>query len=200
MSGLASSGNNVTTGLPLTSQKRPATERALRSDQGHDPLDISEVFREHGAYVWRALRHLGVREADLADVTQDVFIVAHRKLDAFEGRSSVQTWLYGICLRTASDYRRRAYVRREIAVEEVPEIATEPPQSAAVERGQLRARLLALLDALDADKREVVVLYEIEELPMKQVAEVIGVPLQTAYSRLHAARRQLAEALGEEAE
>ncbi|HMR08212.1 MAG TPA: RNA polymerase sigma factor [Polyangiaceae bacterium] len=190
----------MTTGLPLTSQKRPATERTLRSDQGHNPLDISEVFREHGAYVWRALRHLGVREADLADVTQDVFIVAHRKLDAFEGRSSLQTWLYGICLRTASDYRRRAYVRREVAVEEVPEIATEPPQSAVVERRQLRARLLALLDALDADKREVVVLYEIEELPMKQVAEVIGVPLQTAYSRLHAARRQLAEALGEEAE
>jgi RNA polymerase sigma-70 factor (ECF subfamily) len=143
------------------------------------------------------LRHLGVREADIQDVTQDVFIVAHRRLQDFEGRSSIQTWLYGICLRTASDYRRRAYVRREIAVDEVPETATDPGQGAAVERTQLRARLQTLLDGLDAEKREIVVLYEIEELPMKQVAEIVGVPLQTAYSRLHAARRLLARTFAE---
>ncbi len=141
------------------------------------------------------MRHFGIREADLPDITQEVFLVAHRKLADFQGRSSIKTWLYGICLRTASDYRRKAYNRREVAVEALPEQAAEPPQPQAVERKQLRQRIQALLDALDDDKREVFVLYEIEELPMKQIAEVVGVPLQTAYSRLHAARRALAKEL-----
>lgn len=183
------------TGLPLTSSELSASERELESDQGRTRLEIAEVFGEHGAYVWRALRHLGIREADLPDITQEVFLVAHRKLAEFEARSSIRTWLYGICLRTSSDYRRKAYNRREVAVGELPEQVAEALQPSEVERGQLRRRLQELLEALDADKREVFVLYEIEELPMKQIAKLVGVPLQTAYSRLHAARRLLAREL-----
>jgi len=103
--------------------------------------------------------------------------------------------VYGICLRTASDYRRRAHVRREQTVDEVPTESAEPAQEREAERSRQRRRLLELLDQLDDDKREVFVRYEIEGLETKDIAAAIGTPLQTAYSRLRAARQQLALAL-----
>jgi RNA polymerase sigma-70 factor (ECF subfamily) len=154
---------------------------------------LAEIFREHGKFVWRALRYLGVREADLDDVCQEVFLIAHRKLPQFEGRSSVRTWLYGIAVRCASTHRRRAHVRREEPTESLPDQGHAPDQGSRVERAQSRARLRDALDQLDEDKRAVLVLYEIEELSMKEVAEAVGCPLQTAYSRLHKARELVAK-------
>jgi RNA polymerase sigma-70 factor (ECF subfamily) len=150
---------------------------------------LRQVFDEHAAFVWRTLRHLGVPESDIEDSCQDVFVAIHRKLDGFEGRSSLKTWIYGICLRVASDRRRRAHVRRELPVADLPSRAVEPTQVDDYERGRARALLSALLDQLDEDKRAVFVLYEIEGLPMKEIAKAVGCPLQTAYSRLHAARK-----------
>jgi RNA polymerase sigma-70 factor (ECF subfamily) len=148
-----------------------------------------DLFTEHAPHVWRALRRLGVREADVEDVAQEVFLVVHRKLPEFEARSSLKTWIYGICVRTASDYRRRAHVRRERPTDEVPDERRSAPQIAELEREQARAMLDAALERLDEDKRAVFVLYEIEELDMLAVAEAVGCPLQTAYSRLYAARK-----------
>lgn len=166
------------------------TALATRSTQ-----ELTAIFREHAAFVWRVLRRLGVREADVEDVAQEVFVVVHRKLDAFEARSSMRTWIYGICVRVASDHRRRAHVRREEATSRPPERVGSAPQGKELEARQARAILDAALDALDESKRAVLVLYEIEQVPMKDVAEALGCPLQTAYSRLHAARRELREAL-----
>ena len=140
-------------------------------------------------FVWRALRRLGVPEADVEDVCQEVFVVVHRKLGDFEGRSSLRTWIYGICARTASDYRRSGRVRREVVTDAPPDTAHEGGQHDAVALRQARAKLDRILDTLDDDKRAVFVLYEIEELTMAEVADSLGCPLQTAYSRLHAARK-----------
>lgn len=162
-------------------------ERALPS--------MRQLFEEHARYVWRALRHLGVGEAEIPDVCQEVFITVHRKLPEFEARSSVRTWLYGICLRTASDHRRRAYVRNERSEADPRASTPDFPQGQWPDaRAEHRATLRALLDLLDQDKREVLVLYEVEGFSMKEVAEIVGCPLQTAYSRLHAARALLLEA------
>lgn len=159
--------------------------------------DFGALVREHAPYVWRVLRRLGVRESDVEDVAQEVFVVVYRKLGEFEGRSSLRTWIYGICARTASDHRRLAHVRREEATSRPPERAGSAPQLAELEARDRRAMLDAALDALDDDKRAVLVLYEIEEVPMKEVAEAVGCPLQTAYSRLHAARRDLKRSIEE---
>lgn len=153
--------------------------------------EFAQLFREHAPYVWRVLRRLGVSEADVEDLCQEVFVVVLRKLDTFEGRSTTRTWIYGICIRSASDYRRRAYKRREVVTDKVPERVVSPDQAREVQRLQARALLDAALDELDEGKRAVFVLYEIEELPMAEVAEAVGCPLQTAYSRLHAARRKV---------
>ena len=77
-----------------------------------------EVYEEHFRFVWRSLRRLGVPESDVADAVQDVFLVVHRRLGDFEGRSKVSTWLYGISLRVARDRKRSAFVRRNASDDE----------------------------------------------------------------------------------
>jgi RNA polymerase sigma-70 factor (ECF subfamily) len=173
---------------------RPPPTDPNRPEVPPEPIELPSlrtVFDEHARYVIRTLRHLGIQEADVEDVAQEVFVTVHRKLAEFEGRSKLRTWLYGICLRVASDHRRRAYVVRERPTSSPPvdgsgRSGTEPDSSV-----ESRAFVQKLLESLDDDKRAVLVLYELEGLTMREVAEVVGCPLQTAYSRLHAARELL---------
>jgi RNA polymerase sigma-70 factor (ECF subfamily) len=152
---------------------------------------FEEVFRDCAPFVWRVVRGLGVREADIEDVCQEVFLVVHRKLEGFGGRSSVRTWVYGICVRVASDYRHRAHHRREHTVERMPEPVLEASQDEDLERSRALAWLDDVLDALEDAKRAVFVLYEIEHVPMDEVAEAVGCPVATAYARLYAARKYI---------
>src|SRR5579863_6685531 len=78
---------------------------------------FQEVYRNHFRFVWRTLGRLGVREADLLDVAQNVFLVVHRQLSGFEGRAEVTTWLFSICRLVAKDYLRSAPIRREVMVD-----------------------------------------------------------------------------------
>jgi RNA polymerase sigma-70 factor (ECF subfamily) len=152
------------------------------------------VFRTSSPYVWRALQGLGVREKDLDDVCQEVFLVVHRRLATFHGESSMRTWIYGICLRVASDYRRRAHHVRERALDEAPEGAVPAEQDADLDRRRAIAWLDRVLDTLDDQKRAIFVLFEIEEVPMTEVAAAVGCQLTTAYARLHAARKHIEDA------
>lgn len=164
-----------------------------RQADGASPEAVREVVVRHGAFVGRSLRYLGVPEADLEDAAQEVFVVVFKRLGSFEGRSSLRTWLYGVCVRVASARRRRASVRRESVMPEPPEQATEPAQEQHLAQSEGKRRLLAALEQLDEDKRAVFVLYEIERQSMKDIAEALGCPLQTAYYRLHAARKAVLE-------
>jgi RNA polymerase sigma-70 factor (ECF subfamily) len=162
-------------------------------------LDVAAIHAAHAGFVWASLQRLGVREADLEDQLQEVFVVVHRRLGAYDPDSSVVAWLFGICLKVASTYRRSAYVRREHAVEAVPDdraatALADTPEDAAVAR-QARARLLEILDEMDLERRAVFVMYEIDELPCEDIAATLGVPVGTVYSRLHAARREFQRAL-----
>lgn len=169
------------------------TTAAPAHDLPRPALDVGTVFRENLPFVFRALRRLGVAESDVDDVCQEVFVVVMRKLGEFEGRSQLRTWIYGICVRTASDYRKRAPRRREVITDEPPEgVVSHGPLDHAT-ASQARDILDRILSRLDDDKRAVFVLYEIEELPMNEVAQALECPLQTAYSRLHAARKRVEE-------
>jgi RNA polymerase sigma-70 factor, ECF subfamily len=158
-------------------------------------VTAAALFAEHGAFAWRVLRRLGVPDADADDACQEVFLTVHRRLHAFEGRSSPRTWIYGICVRVASDYRKRANVRRERCAPKVPDQVVEASQVGEVALNEARALLDRILEELDDDKRAAFVLYEIEELPLKEVAVALGCPLQTAFSRLQTARREVDAAL-----
>jgi RNA polymerase sigma-70 factor, ECF subfamily len=157
-------------------------------------LSFSEVFHDHGPYLWRVLLSLGVSESDVEDLCQEVMLVVHRKLDEFDG-SSVRSWLYGIGLRIAANHRRSARARYEVVTDRVPDrigAANQPQQVEA-------ARLLAVLDQLDDDKRIAFVLHEVEQLTLREVAEATEVPIQTAYSRLQAARDFVRQAFAADA-
>jgi RNA polymerase sigma-70 factor (ECF subfamily) len=156
--------------------------------------DFTAVFREHAPSVHRALRRLGVSEADAPDVLQEVFVVVHQKLASFEGRSQLRTWIYGIALRVASDHRKSAYVRRERPTDELPDRVGSAPELKELERRERVVMLDRALSALSPEKREVLVLFELEELPMKEVAAALDCPLMTAYTRLYAARQELKKA------
>jgi RNA polymerase sigma-70 factor (ECF subfamily) len=147
---------------------------------------------EHGArFVPQTLRYLGVPAQAVLDATQDVFVVALRRLHDFEGRSSLTTWLYGICLRVAHDFRRKQRRSRESLVESLPDIVTPAPQEAQLQCADWQRELGSLLDQLDESQRAVFVLYEIQRLSMKEVAEAVGCPVQTAYFRHKSARTKV---------
>jgi RNA polymerase sigma-70 factor (ECF subfamily) len=158
-----------------------------------------EIFRAHAPYALRLLARLGVPRADVPDACQDVFLTVHRRLLDFDpARGSLRNWIYGICVRTAADQRRKRRVRNEQCEEFVAETSVPAPQHQELERRSARARLEQVLQDLDQGKRAVFVLYEFEGLSMKEIANVLGCPLQTAYSRLHAARAAVFSAFGAE--
>ena len=177
------------------------SEAGARTPPGHASAaaaaapTLRAVFEEHVRFVGRSLRYLGVDEADLEDACQEVFLVVHRRLGEFEGRAALRTWIYRICVRVAWSHRRRRKRRRENLVADPPEHTAPAPQHEHLERAHARRRIREALDALDEAKRTVFVLYEIERLPMTEIANIVDVPLQTAYSRLHAARRLVARKL-----
>jgi RNA polymerase sigma-70 factor (ECF subfamily) len=148
-------------------------------------------------FLWRATLALGVPAADAEDLCQEVMVVVHRRLPDFDGQS-LRAWLYGICLRVASDYRRSARVRREKATDTLPERVIEPTQFDDLDARRAEDKLKRALDALDDDKRAVFVLFEIEQLTLREISEAVGAPLQTVYSRLQVARAHVKSAFSAE--
>lgn len=172
----------------------PARDRALVTSPGDDPLAaLAGVYRDHHAYVHRVLGRLGVPADLVDDALQDVFLVVHRRLPEFEGRSSLRTWLFAIALRIARKYRARA-ARRPDSLALPPVDGDASPEDVADRR-----RALALLDGLLAElpdeRREVLVLCEVEKLSAPEAALVLGLKLNTVYSRLRLARQEFERAV-----
>jgi RNA polymerase sigma-70 factor (ECF subfamily) len=174
--------------LPLPPHASAAADTALAFD---------EVYETNFEFVWRSARSLGVHPSALDDVTQDVFVVVHRRLAEFEGRASIRTWLARILVRVVSEHRRR-FRRKESAhtpmVDELLDGGGPSPAESAAR--QQAAKLLAqILDEMDEDRRTVFVLAEIEQMPVPEISEALGVNLNTVYSRLRLARRDYEKAV-----
>lgn len=162
-----------------------------------EPQSFEEVYEAEFAFAWRNLRRLGVRESQLRDAAQDVFLVVHRRLADFEGRGTLRAWLYSIVVRVASQYRRTR-LRKDLEHTDDPDgvadTKTLGPEDNAGQNEDVRL-LLSLLDQLDEAKREVFVLSDLEGLTAPEVAELLELKLNTVYSRLRAARLELKAAL-----
>lgn len=168
--------------------------------------DFGALYDASVAFVHRSARRLGVPEASVEDVVQEVFVVAFRRRAEFRGESTVRTWLYGIVLRTVRHHRRTA-VRaglHGVLASSVPDHAREGvaapaatrPDRATEARDAYRT-VLAALDRLDDDKREVFVLAELEEMPIVEIATLYGLKPNTAYSRVRLARAAFEAALAD---
>ena len=154
-------------------------------------MDFRALYDEHVGFVFRTLNRFGVPERMLPDAVQEVFTVAFRSLDRFEGRSTMRTWLFGIARRIASDLRRSAPARHEVLDEhETTRDVADSKSDLAVwgERNEALARAEAIVQALPDDQRLVFALFEIEEWTGAEIAEATDVPIATVHSRLRLAR------------
>jgi RNA polymerase sigma-70 factor, ECF subfamily len=139
----------------------------------------------------RTVRRMGVLEADVEDISQEVFITVKRKLKMFDASRSMRAWLFGIVRFHVSDYRKKVFRRQETPSEEQHAVFIEAKQEKNLVEKENRRMLDRALEMLDEEKRAVFVLYQLEGLPMKEVAVMLVCPLQTAYSRLNAAREMV---------
>jgi RNA polymerase sigma-70 factor (ECF subfamily) len=160
--------------------------------------DFRAVYDAHFAFVWKSLRRLGLREADVPDAVQEVFLVVHRKLGEFEGRSKLTTWLFGIALRVARDRQRLASAKRQVSDDSA--IADHADESIDVhgdaERRQGLAMLESILDTLPIEQRAVFTLFELDGMSTAEIAELCEIPLGTVYTRLRLAREAFQRQIG----
>ncbi|HET6585826.1 MAG TPA: RNA polymerase sigma factor [Nannocystaceae bacterium] len=167
---------------------RPRPSPAVTSTSASRPT-LSTIYAEHHAFVWRSVVRLGVPSDRVDDAVHDVFMVVARRLDEFEGRASMRTWLFAIAMRVAQGLRRDAAreMRRRERLGAVGSERTHAPHDAA----DAKHTLLELLDRLDDEKRAVFVMAELEGMTAQEIAAVIGGKVATVYSRLRLARTAL---------
>lgn len=174
------------------------THRALDT---RGAKSFAEVYEEYFDFVWQSARRLGVPDASLDDAVQEAFVIVYKKLAEFEGRSTMRTWLFAIVRNVSRESRRSVRRKSPHAAPGTPHEDPDDLMAPAEERPDRRLErstnnriVYTLLDALDDDKREVFVLAELEQFSMPEIAEAIGVNVNTAYSRLRLARQAFAEA------
>lgn len=168
----------------------PADEHPTERTWG-SPSAVALLVQEHSRYLWCLLRRLGVPLLHLDDATQQVFIVAARRMDdMLPGRE--RSFLCGTAVRIASNYRRDNGKRAErIADVSLEELQSGAPHGETLLE-QMRARRLLdlVLDRMTLEHRTVFVLSEIEGLTAPEVSTIVGCPLGTVSSRLRRAREQ----------
>lgn len=159
--------------------------------QSEQHLDAGELFRRHARFVANFLWKLGIGAQEIDDLVQEVFVVAHKRGGFVEREARPTTWLAEIAVRVASTKRRSlGRAPRQVDLDDaakVPEVSPGPADIAEATQGLERVQ--RALDALDLNHRAVFVLYELEGESCEQIAESLGVPVGTVFSRLHTARK-----------
>lgn len=149
------------------------------------------IYDANVDYVQATLRRLGVAAAEVEDVTHDVFVAVFRHLDDYDASRPLRPWLFGFAYRTASDHRRLARHRNEVAEAPGGESRDEAPlPDERLEEARARMLCQRGLDALDFEKRTVLVMFDIEGRSAQDVADHFAIPLNTAYSRIRLARAE----------
>jgi RNA polymerase sigma-70 factor, ECF subfamily len=160
---------------------------------------FAELYQRQLAYVFTTARRLGVLPDDVDDIVQETFLTAHRRLDSYEPQGAERSWLFAILYRVVlhhrrSHRRRTALTEDGINLDVLPGPSATAPDKSAEARETVRL-LEAILDTLDPEKRAVLVLAELEEKPVTEIAEILGLNLNTATSRLRLAREAVESAL-----
>ena len=157
-----------------------------------DPVGAGVLYRAHAPFVGGFLLRLGAPREDMEDLTQEVFLVAHRRGGFVPGAAKPTTWLAEIAFRVWSNRKRSA--RRRPADPVGDEVAALPGRDAdpeaTTEARRALERVQVCLDALDLDHRAVFVLYELEGVKGADIASALEVPVGTVYRRLHTARER----------
>lgn len=178
---------------PLEGSSPVPASATHRPPPSPEHQQFAALYRENVDFVWRSLRRLGTPDSQLEDATQDVFLVAARRMGEFEGRSAIKTWLFGIAMRVVKTHRRTRW-RHERKLEALGHASANEAANDPIARRDAQRTLLMLLDTLDDDRRAVYVLAELEGLTAVEIAEGLELNVNTVYTRLRTARLALREA------
>ena len=157
--------------------------------------DFRAFFDAHFDFVWNALRRLGIRPDDLEDLAIETFTRVHERLADYDSTRPARAWLFGFAYRVAVGHRRLARHRTEVLGHADEAIEEGPAADDRIVLAQRRALLHEALESVPLDQRVVLLMHDLEELPIPAVAEALEIPVNTAYSRLRLARAELAEAV-----
>jgi len=151
------------------------------------------TFQAELDYIYRSLRHLGTPTSEVDDLAQEVFLALRQCWPRYDATRPPRPFLFGIAFRIAAAHQRKR--RREVPFGIVEPDETGPAPDQTLHAKQARALVVAALERLPLARRAVVVMHEIDDVPVSEVASVLGIPLFTAYSRLRKGRRELELAL-----
>ncbi len=173
----------------LGSALAPAHAKASAPAAVHD---FASIYSGYFVDVARWVRALGANDADVEDLTQEVFIILRRKLDAFDGRN-LRGFLYRIAQRTVRDHRRSAWFRNLIrghSALEVRGLAARGPTGLQVlEQAERHKTVQGILARMSEKRRTTFVLFEIEGYSGEEIAQIQSLPVRTVWTRLHHARK-----------
>ena len=200
-------GPGQVTGVRTSAQLLSATEPDVRGAASVLPVALAPAakpafeaaYDEQVDFVWRNAKRLGVGEDALDDIVQQVFLVVHRRLAEAPEEVPLRAWVFGILSHVVRDYRRS--VRRKsphLAQAPIdPATVAEPASTGPFDtlaRSEALEVVISLLSELTDEKREIFVLSELEQLTAQEISELIGVNVNTVYSRLRAARQDFERA------
>jgi RNA polymerase sigma-70 factor (ECF subfamily) len=177
---------------------RALIERA----QSGDPAAFRQIFVAHRSDVSRVVFRMIGPSPEVEDVVQEVFLHVYRSLKSFRGESRFSTWLYRLAVNVSRMHLRKGRSRPRFADVEVPEAPRDgaplETPDVVVERQERVRTLYRLLETLSEKKREVLVMHDLEGVPAKEIAEIVGVPVLTVRTRLFYARKELYAAMATE--
>jgi RNA polymerase sigma-70 factor, ECF subfamily len=192
----------------LTTAGRDLARQASATQAGAEPgpgasaamvPPFAKIYQDYFDFVWSSARRLGVSADAIDDVVQEAFVVIHSKVHTLQQPQALRSWIYGVVRRTVSGYHRsrraKALSGASLAFFEEARESNQATPLELTERSDQLTLLASLLNELDEPKREVFVLAELEEMPVPEIAEALEIPLNTAYSRLRAARQAFEEGL-----
>jgi RNA polymerase sigma-70 factor (ECF subfamily) len=179
--------------LPGASPEPPKADSSFPVLSATEQSRLAEMLQLHLPCVWRAGRRAGLTNAQAEENAQETFAVAARKLDEIQtGRE--RAFLLGVALRLASNTRRLVATQVEMAKAEARKHWTDsqPAAEELLSRKQQREVLDAILMSMSDAFREALILYEIHDLTLPEIADTLSIPLGTATSRLRRAREEFA--------
>ena len=151
------------------------------------------AFSRELDYIFRTLRRLGVPQRDVEDLAHEVFLVLHKSWNNYDPSRPLRAYLFGIAFRVASSNRRRTWRETAFGVIEAPDLAPVPDK--ALEAKRARALVLAALACVPLPRRAVLAMHDLDEIPVREIARELSIPLFTVYSRLRKARREFEKAV-----
>jgi RNA polymerase sigma-70 factor, ECF subfamily len=151
------------------------------------------AFQRETDYVLRTLRRLGVSPNDVEDLAQEVFLVLHQSWERYDQSRPLRAYLFGIAFRVVGNYTRKR--RREILFAVMEGSAENDRPDQALEASRTRALVLSALNRVPLQRRAVLIMHDVDKLPMSAIAESLSIYRFTGYSRLRKARKEFAAAV-----